>query len=317
MPENNERDLREEAEINPEPAVAHDGAEAAAVPANKKHNVLWAIATLLCLAALVVGAGLTYTAFTANDYLKSVAVTRPSQSLFASDKLAPYSTTEPQKIEVRPVIADTVAGDTNKCQVTFRIYNCMLDDPNVFNDKEVEYSLTVEAEGVEGGQWSISPTAGTYTTPATRGEIKTFTITFDKSLLDKCSFTVKATVNRSNSPGTSLAMLAAVIAPAQRAEVQSASVQGAWEGEGLPRDYDAYNYRITVTGQTKMVKLTWGEAIELDPFFETNHADCSIDRANRTVTFSMEPGSEVVSFFRAGNVPEEWEDFGVSALEAE
>lgn len=347
MSENEQRESREAFESNLEPAVGQDGAvelaetavgvvadcgdsrnaapadlstEAAALQPDKKRTVLWAIAMLLCLVALVVGAGLTYSAFTANDYLKSVEVTRPSQSLFASDVLASYtSVVADEKVAVRPLTADTDSA-SDKCQVSFRIYNCMLDDPNVFNDKEVKYTLSVDAVGAESGQWSISPGIGTYETPATRGEIKTFTITFDKSLLDKCSFIVKATVDTSSSPGTSLAMLAANIAPAQRAEVQSASVRGAWEIDDslhdVPSDYDAYSYRVMVTGQKKTVKLTWGEAVELDPFFEKNHSGCFSDRPNRTVTFDMEPGSEIVNFFCVGTVPDTWEGFHVSAVEA-
>ena len=55
-------------------------------------KALWAVAFVLVIAALVFGIRLTYSAFSANDHLKAVAVTGTSQSLFASDVLAPYST---------------------------------------------------------------------------------------------------------------------------------------------------------------------------------------------------------------------------------
>ena len=48
-------------------------------------KALWAVAFVLVVAALVFGIRLTYSAFSANDHLKAVAVTGTSQSLFASD----------------------------------------------------------------------------------------------------------------------------------------------------------------------------------------------------------------------------------------
>lgn len=52
-------------------------------------KALWTVAFVLVIAALVFGVRLTYSAFSANDHLKAVAVTGTSQSLFASDVLAP------------------------------------------------------------------------------------------------------------------------------------------------------------------------------------------------------------------------------------
>ena len=111
-------------------------------------KALWAVAFVLVIAALMLGIRLTYSAFSANDHLKAVAVTGASQSLFASDVLAPYSTA-PDSPAAKSVVVDT-SGET--CSFTFRVYNCMLDDRNVFNDKEVEYKLDVKASGINGDE---------------------------------------------------------------------------------------------------------------------------------------------------------------------
>lgn len=280
-------------------------------------KVLWAVAFVLVIAALVFGLRLTYSAFSANDHLKAVAVTGTSQSLFASDVLAPYSE-KPAEPAAKSVVVDT-SGDT--CSFTFRVYNCMLDDTNVFNDKEVDYTLDVQAFSTNGGTsitsgWSINPAAGTVTLPGTQAKIVTYTVTFNKALLNNIKFKIFANVVPDKSPGTNLACLAAAVMPAERAAVESASVTGSWADSGAVGDYAAYNYRINVTGKQQTVTLKWGEKVELDPHFATNHADanCTVNTDERTATFTMSPGSEIVNFYWVGGSakPSSWEELGVS-----
>ena len=281
-------------------------------------KALWAVAFVLVIAALLFGVRLTYSAFSANDHLKAVAVTGTSQSLFASDVLAPYSTT-PDAPAAKSVVVDT-SGD--RCSFTFRVYNCMLGDPNVFNEKDVEYTLNVNASSIKGEQidasdWSISsePVEGnTVLLPGTQAKIVTYTVSFKQELLNNIKFAISANVNQANSPGTNLACLAATVTPAERSEVKSASVTGAWADTDDVSKYAAYNYRVSVTGKKQMVTLTWGESVELDPHFAKNHTDCNVDAANRTATFKMSPGSEIVSFYWIGGSPgpSEWGELDVS-----
>ena len=68
---------------------------------------------------------------------------------------------------------------------------------------------------------------------------------------------------------------------------------------------------MTVTGAPTKVKLTWGDKVELDPFFKKNHSDVSVD--GKSVTFTMDPGSEVITFYRAKDTaPDSWDDIGVT-----
>lgn len=203
-----------------------------AAPASKMRKRLWAVAVLLCAVAIVAGTHLTYTAFLAGDFLKSVAVSGTSQALFASDMLTGYTneTLNDEGIAVRSVIADT-SGEN--CSFTFRIYNHLLGDKNKVNDKDVNATLSVTATGTTKA-WSISgsPTltaGGTVdlSFPANRATMYTYKVTFSKADLNKASFTVKAQVG-SNSPGTNLKWLAAKIAPSERAEVTASGVSGEW-----------------------------------------------------------------------------------------
>lgn len=298
-----------------------------AAPAFKVRKRLWAVAVLLCAVAIATGTYLTYTAFLAGDFLKSVAVSGTSQALFASDMLTGYTneTLNDEGIAVRSVIADT-SGEN--CSFTFRIYNHLLGDKNKVNDKDVNATLSVKATGTTKA-WSISGspmlTAGgtvDLSFPANRATMYTYKVTFSKADLNKASFTVKAQVG-SNSPGTNLKWLAAKIAPSERAEVTASGVSGEWvdknKNDTNVGDFDAYNYRVTVTGATTKVTLTWGNGVELDPFFKANHknGDKQATVSGNSVTYDASPGSEIITFYRKGDSkPTSWEAIGVTCSAA-
>lgn len=296
-------------------------------PASKVRKRLWAVAVLLCAVAIATGTYLTYTAFLAGDFLKSVAVSGTSQALFASDMLTGYTreNLNDGDIAVRSVIADT-SGEN--CSFTFRIYNHLLGDKNKVNDKDVNATLSVTATGTTKA-WRISgsPTltaGGTVdlSFPANKATMYTYKVTFSKADLNKASFTVKAKVG-SNSPGTNLKWLAAKIAPSERAEVMASGVSGEWVDKNKDDtnvgDFDAYNYRVTVTGATTKVELTWGSGVELDPFFEANHKNGNGQAAvsGNSITYDASPGSEIITFYRKGDSkPTSWEAIGVSCSAA-
>lgn len=298
-----------------------------AAPASKARKRLWAVAVLLCAVAIVAGTYLTYTAFLAGDFLKSVAVSGTSQALFASDMLTGYTDErlDEGKIAVRSVVADT-SGET--CSFTFRIYNHLLGDKNKVNDKDVNATLSVTATGTTKA-WSISGSpalaAGgnvALSFPANRATMYTYTVKFAKDDLNKASFTVKAQVG-ADSPGTNLKWLTAKIAPAERAEVTASGVSGEWVDMNSDDTnfsyFDAYNYRVTVTGATTKVTLEWGDWIELDPFFEKNHMNDGEQAtvSGNSVTYDASPGSEIITFYRKGDwkgdsKPTSWDGIKVS-----
>lgn len=297
-------------------------------PSRRKHSFclgpkarkrLWAVAVLLCIVAMATGTYLTYTAFLGGDFLKSVVVSGTSQALFASDMLTGYTneTLNDGDIAVRSVIADA-SGE--KCSFTFRIYNHLLGDKNKVNDKDVNATLSVKATGTTKA-WSISgepalTADGTVdlSFPANKATMYTYTVTFAKTDLNKASFTVKAKVG-SNSPGTNLKWLAAKIAPAERAEVTASGVSGEWVDRNSDiKAFDAYNYRVTVTGTTTKVKLEWGDGVELDPFFEQNHKNGNAQATinGNSVTYDASPGSEIITFYRKENSkPTSWDEDGI------
>lgn len=284
----------------------------------KARKRLWAVAVLLCVVVMATGTHLTYTAFLGGDFLKSVVVSGTSQALFASDMLTGYTDTKADAdIATNSIVVDT-SGDT--CSFTFRIYNYLLGDKNKVNDKDVNATLSVTATGAEGA-WTVTgtpalPNGGTVSLsfPANKATMYTYTVKFKKTDLNKASFLVKAQVG-ANSPGTNLKLLAANIAPAERAEVTASGVSGEWvDGNSKIDAFDAYNYRVTVTGTTTKVKLEWGNGVELDPFFPTNHKNGNAQATinGNSVTYDASPGSEIITFYRKENSkPTSWDEDGI------
>lgn len=278
-----------------------------------KNKLVVAAIALVCAVALVTGGYFTYSAYTANGFLKSVAATGTAQSLFASDLLTGYMSAPSNDELARAQRSVTVYPSNGQCSFTFSIYNYLLGNSNFCNDKNVTYTLTVEGYGLDGATWSYAPQPGaSVTLPENQPTKKDYTVTFPEGKLGQAYFVIKATVVSEQSPGTELACLAAKVVPSKKAEVKTTAVEGALVDEaGTFADYAAYNYRVTVTGAPANVTLTWGENVEIDRFFEINHG-ATVDATARTATFTMEPGSMVVNFYRAdGKTPGDWGDLGI------
>lgn len=279
-----------------------------------KNKLVVAAIALVCAVALVTGGYFTYSAYTANGFLKSVAATGTAQSLFASDLLTGYMSAPSNDELARAQRSVTVYPSNGQCSFTFSIYNYLLGNSNFCNDKNVTYTLTVEGHGLDDATWSYAPQpSGSVILPENQPTKKDYTVTFPEGKLGQAYFVIKATVVSEQSPGTELACLAAKVVPSKKAEVKTAAVEGALVDEaGKFADYAAYNYRVTVTGAPANITLTWGENAEIDPFFKINHG-ATVNVEKRTATFTMEPGSMVVNFYRAdGKTPDGWGDLGIS-----
>lgn len=265
-----------------------------------KNKLVVAAIALVCAVALVTGGYFTYSAYTANGFLKSVAATGTAQSLFASDLLTGYMSIPSDAELARSQRSVTVYPNSGQCSFTFSIYNYLLSNSNFCNDKNVKYALAVEGHGLDGATWSCSPQpGGDVTLPENQPTKNDYTVTFPEDKLGYAYFVIRATVVSGESPGTELTCLAAKVVPSKKAEVKTAAVEGALVDEaGKFADYAAYNYRVTVTGAPASVTLTWGESEEIDHFFAVNHG-ATVDTATRTAVFTMEPGSMVVNFYRA------------------
>lgn len=293
----------------------------------RKTAVLSMLAICLSVVALVAGVYLTATAFTANSFLKAVAASNEAENLFASNILTGY-TSEPASDKLDSSRKSLTFGDTGEwVSFTVEVYNFQQSNRSVYNTKDVTYNLSIEASGTNSwkvGDESISGEkyeANGKTLSGTGPQSHLYTITFLKDDVGKANFVIKAVAQQPT--GTNLWGLARKVVTGTESTVKTNDVSGyvqtpsgtaASENASI-KDLDAYNYVITVTGQDTDVTLTWNNNnVELEPYFGENNdaTPRDVTPGDRSVTFRMEPGSKVVTFYRRGDaVPESVGDLGI------
>ena len=290
----------------------------------RKTAVLSMLAIAFSVVALVAGVYLTATAFTANSFLKAVAASNEAENLFASNILAGY-TTEPASDKLESSRKSlTFNGKEEWVSFTVEVYNFQQSNRSVYNTKDVTYDLSIEAVGVDSwkvGNASVSGAeyrASGKTLSGTGPQSHPYTISFPGSAVGKANFVIKAVAQQPT--GTNLWGLARKVITGTESTVKTNDVSGyvqtpsgAATGENASVEgLDAYNYVITVTGQDADVTLTWNKYnVELEPYFDENNK--IVKREENSVTFKMEPGSKVVTFYRKGDtVPGTVDDLGIS-----
>lgn len=291
---------------------------------SRKTAVLSMLAIALSVVALVTGVYLTATAFTANSFLKAVAASNEAENLFASNILTGY-TTEPTSEKLESSRKSLTFGDTGEwTSFTVDVYNFQQSNRSVYNTKDVTYSLSIEASGVDSwkvGNVSVDGTtygAESRTLNGTGPQSHSYTISFPTSAVGKANFVIRAVAQQPT--GTNLWGLARKVVTGKESKVKTNDVSGYVQtpsgtaaGENASvEDLDAYNYVITVTGQDTDVTLTWNNGnVELEPYFGENNNN--VKPGDNLVTFHMEPGSKVVTFYRKGAaVPKTVGDLGIS-----
>lgn len=290
---------------------------------SRKTAALSMLAIALSVIALVTGVYLTATAFTANSFLKAVAASNEAENLFASNILTGY-TMEPTSEKLEASRKSLTFDDKGEwASFTVEVYNFQQSNRSVYNTKDVTYNLSIEASGTNSwkvGDESISGEkykANGKTLSGTGPQSHLYTITFLKDDVGKANFVIKAVAQQPT--GTNLWGLARKVVTGKESKVKTNDVSGyvqtssgaAADENASVKELDAYNYVITVTGQDTDVTLTWNkDNVELEPYFGENNG---VKPVNGSVTFRMEPGSKVVTFYRKGDtVPETVGDLGIS-----
>ena len=294
----------------------------------RKTVVLSMLAIALSVVALVTGVYLTATAFTANSFLKAVAASNEAENLFASNILTGY-TTEPAADKLDSSRKSLTFGDTGEwVSFTVEVYNFQQSNRSVYNTKDVTYSLSIKASGTNSWKVGNDAVNGTAyedngkTLSGTGPQSHSYTISFPRNDVGKANFVIKAVAQQPT--GTNLWGLARKVVTGTESTVKTNDVSGyvqtpsgtaASENASI-KDLDAYNYVITVTGQDTDVTLTWNNNnVELEPYFGVNNLvpPRDVPPGDSSVTFRMEPGSKVVTFYRKGNaVPENVGELGIS-----
>lgn len=294
---------------------------------SRKTAALSMLAITLSVIALVAGVYLTATAFTANSFLKAAAASNEAENLFASNILTGY-TAEPTSEKLESSRKSLAFGDkTEWVSFTVEIYNSQQGNQSVYNTKDVTYNLSIEAFGVDKWKVGTKFVAGAKyeadgeTLNGTGPQSHPYTISFPANDVGKANFVIKAVAQQPT--GTNLWGLARKVVTGKESTVKTNDVSGyvqtssgtAADENASVKDLDAYNYVITVTGRNADVTLEWDNSkVGLEPYFGENNdaTPRNVTPGDRSVTFRMEPGSKVVTFYRKGEaVPEFVRDLGI------
>ncbi len=295
---------------------------------SRKTAALSMLAIALSVIALATGVYLTATAFTANSFLKAVAASNEAENLFASNILAGH-TTEPTANKLDSSRKSLTFSDKGEwVSFTVEIYNFQQSNRSVYNTKDVTYNLSIEASGTDSWKVGTKFVAGQKyeadgeTLNGTGPQSHPYTISFPANDVGKANFVIKAVAQQPT--GTNLWGLARKVVTGKESTVRTNDVSGyvqtpsgAATGESTSVEgLDAYNYVITVTGQDTDVTLTWNNNnVELEPYFGVNNLvpPRDVPPGDSSVTFRMEPGSKVVTFYRKGDtIPKKVSDLGIS-----
>ena len=295
---------------------------------SRKTAALSMLAITLSVMALVTGVYLTATAFTANSFLKAVAASNEAENLFASNILTGY-TTEPASDKLDSTRKSLAFNDKEEwVSFTVEVYNFQQSNRSVYNTKDVTYNLSIEASGTNSWKVGNDTVAGaTYeangkTLSGTGPQSHLYTITFPADDVGKANFVIKAVAQQPT--GTNLWGLARKVVTGKESTVKTNVVSGyvqtpsgtAADETASVKDLDAYNYVVTVTGQDTDVTLAWNkDNVELEPYFGENNdaTPRDVPPGDKSVTFHMEPGSKVVTFYRKGDaVPKNVGDLGIT-----
>lgn len=307
----------------------------------KNKKWFFPFAVVLCLCAIALGVQVTYGAYIRRSYVKAVIATNETEKLFGSNLLyGVKNQQDPDKddwLSVYPYSTE----DQPSITVPIKIYNYLAEDQDRVNQLDVSYIISFKISGnptediskysMNGYSFSEVDTvyylgrtglttnkddADIQTLPGRLPNTNTYNITIPGKDLGKVSIVVKAArvLNAgTGNYGTDLLYLAARVVPSLPSTVQTATVTGEFTeiDKGIPKDFAAYNYKITLSGAPCAVVLKWDtDLLEIDPFFKEKYGE---EPGEGQVIFNMEPGITMIQFYREGNVEEAtWKELGVS-----
>lgn len=303
----------------------------------KLKRVWIALVTLVGLIAVV---GTSYAAYISQDAQRGVARNRDTDRIrFSSNYLQPQPssvTSETQYVSKVIAYSKNTAADID-LPIDIYIYNYIQGSTSLVNDKDVTYTMTIkikngtqESYEVKYADETLTQTEdadGMYyftkenvTLPGRAQSLHHYTVTVKGADLDKIKIFAKADpVNKSY---TGNQFLAATISPCTASEIPSFSCDGTFtdSANGTPKNYDAFNYEVSISGGSANVTLTWDAAkVEIDPYFlekiEKSKNDIKTDGSKKSITFTMDQdkgtGEYLIPFYRlciTDDLPESWAD---------
>lgn len=240
-----------------------------------------AAAAMIAILAMV---GSSFAAYTNQSHLRGTVRNQSGQHIrFTSNYMqACGSNTEEKNYASRNVLfsEDSKKEDTT-LSVEIEVYNYM-KSTELVSDDDIDYTMTIQIiDGTEGSSYTVTKENGpdpeqngnTYifknqTLLGRNANSHKYVVTFPGSDTDKVKIVATAVPDKLSL--TNNQKLAAVIAPCTAADTAVFRCTGTFTDAAsgaAPKDYDAFNYEVSISSGRANVTLTWGEAVEIDPFF--------------------------------------------------
>ena len=248
------------------------------------------IVILAVLACVVLAAGGTFAAYTSQGHMRAVVRNRDNETVrFTSNYMRNCTKTSADKgvYPGKVILYSNESVEEKSLTIDIFVYNYVIGNMSLINENDITYDMEIRLSGGSQDSYSVKLEDTDLSRQADDGDeqiyttsddgvtligrtphVNHYTVTISGADLDKIKITVVATPRNLSVTGNQL--LAAVIAPCTEATVQEFTCKGYFADSltGTPKDYDAFNYEVSISAGRANVTITWNaDKLEIDPFF--------------------------------------------------
>lgn len=295
---------------------------------NKKRTAVMGI----CLVGVLLLVIATYAAYTRQAYQRGTARNRDTEIVsFTSNYLQLYTTgTSGNAYVAKNIVYGTDEKKKESVSFDIHVYNYANGNTSLVSQKDITYTMEIKFNNCTGNRYkvesdntSITPVNNVYTIQKTligrTANEDVFTVTFPGNEIDTLQITATAIPDKVAL--TNNQFLAATLVPCTTASKVTFRAEGIFldKAEGEPKQYDGFNYGISISSGAANAVLTWNPAVlEIDKFFveklDTQQLITKNDLANGKLEFKMDQsngtGDFLISFYikDKSKIPENWSD---------
>lgn len=296
---------------------------------NKKRTAVMGI----CLVGVLLLVIATYAAYTRQAYQRGTARNRDTEIVsFTSNYLQLYTTrTSGNAYVAKNIVYGTDEKKKGSVSFDIHVYNYANGNTSLVSQKDITYTMKIEFKNGAGKGYKVeSDKASIPLNNNNVCEIKktligrtanedVFTVTFPGNEIDTLQITATAIPDKVAL--TNNQFLAATLVPCTTASKVTFRAEGIFldKAEGEPKQYDGFNYGISISSGAADAVLTWNPAVlEIDKFFveklEKQSLITSKELAKGELKFTMDQskgtGDFLISFYikDKSQIPENWSD---------
>ena len=293
---------------------------------NKKRTAVVGI-SLVGVLLLVIA---TYAAYTRQAYQRGTARSRDTEIVsFTSNYLQLYTKgTSGNAYVAKNIVYGTDEKKKKSVSFDIHVYNYANGNTSLVSQKDITYTMKIEFKNGAGNGYKVESDTTPITPDNNVYEIKktligrtanenVFTVTFPGNEIDTLQITATAIPDKVAL--TNNQFLAATLVPCTTASKVTFRAEGIFldKAEGEPKQYDGFNYGISISSGVADAVLIWNpDVVEIDKFFveKLQNLITSKDLAKGELRFTMDQsngtGDFLISFYikDKSKIPETWSD---------